>query len=67
MTAVVRSRQPTNEARAEMSLLNLCLARKRKTKPTAYIQEWEEDSHPGWHGTTKMIREDKLQDDITMP
>ena len=53
LTAVVRSRQPTNEARAEMSLLNLCLARKRKTKPTAYIQEWEEDSHPGWQGTTK--------------
>ena len=35
LTAVVRSRQPTNEARAEMSLLNLCRARRKKTKSTA--------------------------------
>ena len=53
LTAVVRSRQPTNEARAEMSLLNLCLARRRKAKPTAHLQEWEKDSHSGRQGTTE--------------
>ena len=53
LTAVVRSRQPTNEARAEMSLLNLCLARRRKAKPTAHLQEWEEDSHFGRQGTAE--------------
>ena len=52
LTAVVRSRQPTNEARAEMSLLNLCLARRRKANPTAHLQEWEQDSHSRRSGPT---------------
>ena len=55
LTAVVRSRQPTNEARAEMSLLNLCLARRRKAKPTAHLQEWDMNTEQVLGDTEKKI------------